>query len=359
MAWFNEYFTDFFTFNTVFIGLATLSAFFTKRYGVFSLRTTSAIVSFNISYLIFMTLNPYYDFEVFNSLFIIAPIIMLRVYYDIRLTYIFVVVILIASQLKYFLSSASTFDLSLGLLYLVLSSLIILIPTTKNKSIHTLVLFSASYLAIIVNLYFWPTLPISSIKLDILLWGANVFALWFIGSHILPGLIKYIEMTYTIKDLENDALTGVYNRLSFNQHMDMLFLKENNQNISPFSILFFDINKFKQINDTYGHLVGDVVLKDFAKKLENELQEGEKLFRYGGDEFVVYTLRTAESLDELIVQLNLNVQDMPLTIEGQPIVVNYSLGVAEYPIDTASVLEIVKIADAKMFKDKIETSSKP
>lgn len=357
MDWYNEYVTDLFLYNSVYIGLATFSAFLTKRYGVFSGRTIFSLIALYTGFLLFMLLNPYYEIEFFNSLFMIAPVIMVRVYYDIRLTYVFMLFIIFASQLKYFSHSTNTVDLSLGLLYLFLSAIIILIPTLKNKTLHTFILFSASYAATILNLFIWPTIAIENIGLEILLWGLNIFTLTFIASKIVPDLMEFVEMTYTKRDLEIDALTGVYNRLSFNQHMDMLFLKERNKNLSTFSILFFDINKFKYINDTYGHLVGDYVLMAFAKKLEQELQADEKVFRYGGDEFVVYTPKTGDSLQKFINQLDRNVQDLPQSIEGHFIIVNYSIGVAEYKKDTRSVPEMVKIADEKMFINKHSASS--
>ncbi|MGB2992158.1 MAG: GGDEF domain-containing protein [Paenisporosarcina sp.] len=357
MDWYNEYVTDLFLYNSVCIGLATFSAFLTKRYGVFSGRTIFSLIALYTGLLLFMLLNPYYEIEFFNSLFMIAPVIMVRVYYDIRLTYVFMLFIIFASQLKYFLHSTNTVDLSLGLLYLFLSAIIILIPTLKNKTLHTFILFSASYAATILSLFIWPTIAIENIGLEILLWGLNIFTLTFIASKIVPDLMEFVEMTYTKRDLEIDALTGVYNRLSFNQHMDMLFLKERNKNLSTFSILFFDINKFKYINDTYGHLVGDYVLMAFAKKLEQELQADEKVFRYGGDEFVVYTPKTGESLQKFIDHLDRNVQDLPQSIEGHFIIVNYSIGVAEYKKDTRSVPEMVKIADEKMFINKHSASS--
>lgn len=357
MVWYNEFITDLFLFNSAYIGLVTLSAFLTKRYGVFSVPTLISLIGLYTALLLFMLVNPYYEVEAFNSLFMMAPVIMVRVYYDTRLTYVFILFVICASQLKYFLHSTTTVDLSLGLLYLFLSAIVILIPTLKNKTIHTFILFSASYVATILSLFILPTIAIEYIRLEILLWGLNIFTLTFIASRMIPDLLEFVEMTYTKKDLEIDVLTGVYNRLSFKQHMDMLFLKERNQNLSTFSILFFDINKFKYINDTYGHLVGDYVLMAFAKKLESELHSDEKVFRYGGDEFVVYTPKTGASLQKFIKQLERNVQALPQSIEGNFIIVNYSLGVSEYRKDTRSVTEMVKIADANMFTNKHSTSS--
>jgi len=162
MDWYNEYVTDLFLYNSVYIGLATFSAFLTKRYGVFSGRTISSLIALYTGLLLFMLLNPYYEVEFFNSLFMIAPVIMVRVYYDIRLTYVFMLFIIFASQLKYFLHSTNTVDLSLGLLYLFLSAIIILIPTLKNKTLHTFILFSASYAATILSLFIWPTIAIEN-----------------------------------------------------------------------------------------------------------------------------------------------------------------------------------------------------
>jgi len=355
MVWYNHYFLDLFLFNTVLIGLAYFSAFFTKRYGVFSVQTIVSLVGLYTGYLLFMVSNPYYDREIFDTLFMLAPVIIVRVYYDIRLTYIFILFIIFASQMHNFIHSTSV-DYSLGLLYIVLSAIIALIPLLKNKTMHTFILFSVSYLATILTIYIWPPKDFGNIGLESILWGLNIFTLTFIASKIVPELLEYIEMTYSKKDLEIDALTGVYNRLSFNQHMDMLFLKERNNNISAFSMLFFDMNKYKEINDIYGHHVGDHVLKVFAKQLETKLHEDEKVFRYGGDEFVVYTPRTGNRLKELIIKLEEDLQGKSHKIEENHIVTRFSIGVSEYQKDTSKVLEMVKIADRHMFMNKRSTS---
>ena len=217
-------------------------------------------------------------------------------------------------------------------------------------------MFSASYIATLLTIYIWQPKNFGDIILESLLWGINVITLTFIASKIVPELLELVELNYSRKDLELDALTGVYNRLSFNHHMDMLFLQERNNNLSSFSILFFDMNKYKDINDTFGHHVGDQVLVAFAKDMESALHEEEKIFRYGGDEFVVYTPKTGKSLEELLANLEENVQGKSHQIEKNCIVTKYSLGVSEYQKDTSTVLEMVKIADAHMFHNKRSAS---
>ena len=88
----------------------------------------------------------------------------------------------------------------------------------------------------------------------------------------------------------------------------------------------------------------------------NELHEEEKVFRYGGDEFVVYTTRTGKSLEELLTNLEKNVQGKSHYIDNNHIVTKYSIGVSEYPKDTSIVLEMVKIADEHMFNNKRSAS---
>ena len=356
LEWFNEFVKDLFLYNSIFIGLATLSAFLTKRYGVFSILTITTMISLNTSFLLYMTFNPYYNTEIFNLFFYLAPVIMVRVYYDKRLSYIFIIVNLFAIHLNYFLGEIKTMNLSFGIIYLLLAIIIMSISPLKNKTVHTILLFSITYVSIILSMFFLGY-PIERMWIEIILLGLNIFTMTYIGALIMPGLIQYVEMTYTKRDLEIDGLTGVYNRLSFNHHMDWLFLKETNQNIEDFSLLFFDINKFKQINDTYGHPIGDVVLKAFACKLKQELLEDEKVFRYGGDEFIVVTPKIGSELLKLVKQLENKVQNHAIPIDDDAITISYSLGISEYHKDTHSVLEMVKIADKNMYINKKQTSS--
>ena len=162
-----------------------------------------------------MVSNPYYDREIFDTLSMVGAVILDRVVYDIRLTYIFILFIIFVSQIHNFIHSTNV-DYSLGLLYLVLSAIIVLIPPLKNKTLHTFILFSATYVATLLTIYIWPPKDFGDIILESILWGINVFTLTFFASKIVPELLEYMEMNYSRKDLELDALTGVYNRLSFN-----------------------------------------------------------------------------------------------------------------------------------------------
>lgn len=345
-------------FNSIFVGLATVSAILTKKYGVFSLTTILSLLVLYGALFLHMTLNPYYGHELYNVLFMIAPIVIVRVYYDIRLTYIMIAFILFASQFNFF-SGIGKQSINLGLLYLLLSGIILIVKPMRSKSLHTFLLFTMSYFITIGAFIYMNKGLYEFTWTEIILWSLNVFILTIIASKIVPELLEYVEMTFSRKDLENDSLTNVHNRFSFNQQMDMLFLQERNGNIDHFAILFFDINKFKAINDQYGHLIGDHFLIQFAKFLTAELTDQEKLFRYGGDEFIIYTSRTGEDLIQFIRHVNENVQNKPFFIDQEQFIMNYSIGYAEFPVDSKNVQEIVKIADSRMYQMKHLEKSVP
>ena len=90
-----------------------------------------------------------------------------------------------------------------------------------------------------------------------------------------------------LRDLsERDSLTRVYNRRLFFEHLEIVKLASSAKE-SPFSLLLIDIDRFKQINDTYGHLVGDEAIKTLIDVIQSEKRTEDKIYRYGGDEFFV------------------------------------------------------------------------
>lgn len=145
-----------------------------------------------------------------------------------------------------------------------------------------------------------------------------------------------------------DQLTGAYNRLKFNQVMEHE-LKRFDRYGQPFSVVMFDIDHFKRVNDTYGHAAGDDMLRELAKRVMSAVRGVDWLFRYGGEEFVVAAPQTdlehatalAEKLRELVAAT-----PFPHDIAG-----TISLGVAQaHPGDTAESL--MKRVDAALYEAK-------
>ena len=144
---------------------------------------------------------------------------------------------------------------------------------------------------------------------------------------------RYItELEKTNRKLDKlatfDILTGVYNRRRF--EMDIVTAAEKKERYdSPFSIIMFDIDHFKQVNDQFGHKMGDVILQEMASVVKRVLRESDRLFRWGGDEFVILLPETtlknaykaAEKLRKIIEVCDFEIENTRLTI---------SVGVGEY-----------------------------
>jgi diguanylate cyclase (GGDEF)-like protein len=146
-----------------------------------------------------------------------------------------------------------------------------------------------------------------------------------------------------------DFLTKAKNRKAYHENVLKLISLYKRYQI-PFSIMLFDIDNFKEVNDTYGHSVGDDVLKDITRLVKSEIRESDFLYRVGGEEFVVLfpqtSLQSAKKVAEKIrkiIQNNLN------TIENRTITV--SIGVCEVEAnDTGDFL--YKKVDQLLYKAK-------
>jgi len=120
----------------------------------------------------------------------------------------------------------------------------------------------------------------------------------------------------------------------------------------PFSLLFFDGDRFKQVNDTYGHAVGDIVLRELGERARSVLRAGDTVGRFGGEEFLVLLTETAEQEARAVAErLRSAVAALPLAtreVEGG-IAVTVSIGVASYPTDGNAVNLIQEQADQAMY----------
>ncbi len=132
------------------------------------------------------------------------------------------------------------------------------------------------------------------------------------------NVIRYeSSMLMTFTNAQTDPLTGVCNRRGLDQSLAMQFAALRRYR-SEFSLVIFDIDRFKEVNDQRGHLEGDQVLRDMAKLLKEEAREVDLVARYGGDEFVILMPQTGlEGALVMAERVRLKVeQTMPITISG-------------------------------------------
>ena len=151
----------------------------------------------------------------------------------------------------------------------------------------------------------------------------------------------------------HDSLTGLYNRNEIEKRM-IDELHRASRYKQYLSIFMLDIDHFKQVNDDYGHQVGDIVLKSFARVLEESLRETDYAARYGGEEFVIILPETPLSeIKKLAGRLCKNIALHPIPIEGDNVLnITASIGVSAFPKHGDSLVSLLNAADSAMYAAK-------
>lgn len=153
--------------------------------------------------------------------------------------------------------------------------------------------------------------------------------------------LQYHEVIY--KMMTTDALTQVYNRRFFLDSLERE-LQQSQRGIQSFALLLLDLDRFKSINDQYGHLAGDQVLCEFARRARSVLRSGEILARYGGEEFALLCVPADEEQAAAVGErIRAAVAASPVDFESMEIPVTVSVGVACYhaiePCDSATLIQ--------------------
>lgn len=157
---------------------------------------------------------------------------------------------------------------------------------------------------------------------------------------------------YIRKLTHYDGLTELPNRAYFIEEASKLINVEPNEE-NNFAILFADLDRFKDLNDSSGHLAGDIALKEVSRRIEQALPEDDLAARIGGDEFVVIHRRaTQQSIAQLGKRL-VAAMNRPISINaGQEAILGVSIGASTWPIDGTTLNEILSHADLAMYKAK-------
>ena len=179
--------------------------------------------------------------------------------------------------------------------------------------------------------------------------GTMVFAAWTIG-----GLIG--DEMQLRKELYNssvtDPLTGLFHCGYARERINEEIMRCRRDG-SSFSIIFLDMDHFKEVNDYYGHLIGDEVIRHVASVLQSVVRGGDTLSRYGGDEFLLLLPGVGFKEAELTLQRLLQaVKSQPYYISGVPLYLSLSGGTAEYPGEGQSPEQLLQVADHKMYCEK-------
>lgn len=149
----------------------------------------------------------------------------------------------------------------------------------------------------------------------------------------------------------SDSLTGLPNRSRFAQRVSYL-LPLLRRTGGQFAVAFVDLDRFKQINDSLGHPVGDQVLMEVARRLQRCVREVDIVARLGGDEFVMLLNQVNEQGAEAVIQRTMTELGKPFELGGLSFSVTSSIGVAMYPQDGLTVDDLIKHADTAMYRVK-------
>lgn len=149
-----------------------------------------------------------------------------------------------------------------------------------------------------------------------------------------------------------DALTNLPNRTLFIDRVSQVIARSN-WNEKHVAIMFIDLDRFKQINDSLGHQVGDKLLQEVAKRLESVVRDGDSVSRLGGDEFAILLTELASEADIIRVAEKITQKlSEYYPIEGRDLIVTPSIGISRCPLDGNDVQSLLKKADVAMYKAK-------
>jgi diguanylate cyclase (GGDEF)-like protein len=181
-----------------------------------------------------------------------------------------------------------------------------------------------------------------------------------IESQVLSGAAGLatlaIETRRLYSDLrrrsEFDQLTDIHNRFSLDKNLDILIEKARDR-AGIFGLIYIDLDKFKQVNDLYGHYVGDLYLQEVAQRMKRQLRGADMLARLGGDEFaaLLAVVRSRADIAEVAERL-VHSFDEPFVMEGYVLHGSASVGIAVYPEDGATKDTLFSAADAAMYVNK-------
>ncbi len=180
---------------------------------------------------------------------------------------------------------------------------------------------------------------------------------WVVPSpiHLLrPEDVGELAIAWPVykDDAHIDQLTELPNRRAFDQALSIA-IKEATVQVAGFALIIFDLDHFKDVNDTYGHVSGDYVLQEFARRISKSLRSTDICSRYGGEEFSLLTVVSPGKVFEIGERVRLAVRQSPFSLpHNDPITVTCSFGCAVFPFNAVSGEELLEKADKALYRAK-------
>lgn len=176
-------------------------------------------------------------------------------------------------------------------------------------------------------------------------------------GHLLSTFFNMSEKVYQREKTlghkaHHDDLTGLKNRTLLTEQIEASIADLENEG-GKMAILYLDLNLFKQVNDTLGHDIGDLILIETANRLNSSVRSSDTVFRVGGDEFIVLArnIQSTANVQSLIEKI-INTFKNPAMIQGKPMEISISIGAAISPDDSDAGEELLRFSDVAMYAAK-------
>lgn len=230
----------------------------------------------------------------------------------------------------------------------------VLYPKLLTKLKNTFV-YSQSKLSILVltnsqNTRTYKNLDLATV--DFVPWESVTV---FLFSHLINSLIRDSEQNQRLHNLAHfDPLTKVANRRLFEDRGNQI-IKRAKRYKEPLSLLYFDLDDFKKVNDTLGHEIGDLLLIKFVELVLKNCRETDTLARLGGDEFVLLLPKTSHEYLQIIVEKTINLLAKKYLLKGHKILIKSSIGavsVNEENYTNLALSSLIKSADIAVYQAK-------
>jgi diguanylate cyclase (GGDEF)-like protein len=172
----------------------------------------------------------------------------------------------------------------------------------------------------------------------------------FLQKQIEERLQAQLQLEY---DAQHDSLTGLANRALFNSRLELALASKQRYSASQFAVIFIDLDRFKQINDSLGHMAGDLFLKEVAARIGSCIRGHDLLARLGGDEFVVLfdNYDSPSDVEEISARIISSIAK-PFKLENKEMYSGASIGIAYIENGYRKADEVLRDADAAMYQAK-------
>ncbi|MGB9789163.1 MAG: sensor domain-containing diguanylate cyclase [Thermotoga caldifontis] len=178
-------------------------------------------------------------------------------------------------------------------------------------------------------------------------------------ANMLATIFKRLELEKELMEknrlLEymsyHDVLTGLANRRMFEEFAEKMLLLAKREE-KTLSVLFLDLDKFKSVNDLYGHHTGDEVLKRVACRLERCVRASDMVSKFGGDEFVILAYDCSKPKAKLLAERLIKAVEEPIKVGDLTFELSASVGVATFPEDGGELAELIRLSDERLYMAK-------